>query len=67
MHESSGPARSSHACVRSSLAVQLGLEEMADTRRHWHLQSCSAYTGAGLADGVEWLVKDIASRIYMYD
>ena len=47
--------------------MQLGLEEMADTRRHWHLQSCSAYTGAGLADGVEWLVKDIASRIYMYD
>lgn len=33
--------------------------------RHWSIQSCSAVTGDGLADGVEWVVSDIANRIFM--
>ena len=35
--------------------------------RHCHIVSCSAVTGAGLQEGMEWLVQDIASRIYMMD
>eukprot|EP00730_Choanoeca_flexa_P018737 TRINITY_DN9129_c0_g1_i1.p1 TRINITY_DN9129_c0_g1~~TRINITY_DN9129_c0_g1_i1.p1 ORF type:complete len:185 (+),score=34.17 TRINITY_DN9129_c0_g1_i1:133-687(+) len=34
---------------------------------HWHIQGCSAVTGEKLLDGVDWLVDDIASRIYMQD
>lgn len=33
-------------------------------KRHWKIQSCSAYTGEGLAEGMEWLVDDIGSRIF---
>jgi len=34
-------------------------------RRHWSIQPCSAVDGTGLAEGVEWVVTDIANRIYM--
>ncbi|EKX44280.1 hypothetical protein GUITHDRAFT_87487 [Guillardia theta CCMP2712] len=37
------------------------------TNRHWSIQDCSAVTGSGLVEGVDWIVKDIASRIYMLD
>ena len=33
--------------------------------RHWHIHRCSAVTGEGLAEGMDWLVDDIASRIFM--
>jgi ADP-ribosylation factor-like protein 2 len=33
--------------------------------RHWHIQCCSAVTGEGLVEGIDWLVEDIASRIFM--
>ena len=33
--------------------------------RHWSIQSCSAVTGDGLAEGVEWVMSDIANRIFM--
>lgn len=32
--------------------------------RHCVVQSCSAVTGEGLADGMDWVVSDVASRIY---
>ena len=43
------------------------LELDAITTRHWRICGCSAFTGAGLAGGVDWIVQDIASRIFMYD
>jgi len=36
-------------------------------KRHWRICACSAFTGGGLAAGVDWMVQDIASRIFMYD
>ena len=33
--------------------------------RHWTIHSCSAVTGLGLAEGVDWIVADIASRIFI--
>jgi ADP-ribosylation factor-like protein 2 len=27
--------------------------------------ACSAVTGEGLVDGIDWVVQDIASRIFM--
>jgi len=35
--------------------------------RHWNLMPCSAMTGEGLLDGINWMVNDIKSRIYMMD
>ncbi|KAF5833840.1 small Arf-related GTPase [Dunaliella salina] len=37
------------------------------TKRHCHIESCSAVNGEGVLKGFEWLVKDISSRIYMFD
>jgi ADP-ribosylation factor-like protein 2 len=33
--------------------------------RHWTIFGCSAMTGEGLENGVDWIVSDIASRIFM--
>ena len=33
--------------------------------RHWKILSCSAIRGDGLVEGIEWVVNDIASRIFM--
>jgi ADP-ribosylation factor-like protein 2 len=33
--------------------------------RHWVIFGCSAFTGDGLISGFDWLVDDIASRIFM--
>ena len=33
--------------------------------RHWHILACSAVTGDGLREGMDWIVDDIASRIFM--
>ncbi|KAI8542467.1 hypothetical protein RHMOL_Rhmol08G0139900 [Rhododendron molle] len=48
------------------IAKVLNLEGL-DKTRHWEIVGCSAYTGAGLLEGFDWLVQDIASRIYMLD
>eukprot|EP00758_Cryptobia_borreli_P007489 Tbor_TRINITY_DN5305_c1_g3::TRINITY_DN5305_c1_g3_i1::g.4848::m.4848/K07943/ARL2; ADP-ribosylation factor-like protein 2 len=34
-------------------------------KRHVRLQVCSALTGDGLLEGIEWLVSDVSLRIYM--
>ncbi|ORX62609.1 putative ADP-ribosylation factor-like 2-like protein [Hesseltinella vesiculosa] len=34
---------------------------------HWAIQSCSAVTGEHLLKGMDWAVKDVASRIFMLD
>jgi ADP-ribosylation factor-like protein 2 len=34
-------------------------------KRHWFIQSCSAVAGDGLASGIDWIVEDIAQRIFM--
>lgn len=48
------------------IAKVLNLEAM-DKTRHWKIVGCSAYTGEGLLEGFDWLVQDIASRIYVLD
>jgi ADP-ribosylation factor-like protein 2 len=34
---------------------------------HWQIQGCSAFTGEKLLDGIDWLITDIASRIFTMD
>ena len=43
----------------------LGLKTLVN--RHWNIVACSAVTGEGLLEGFDWLVKDCADRIYMFD
>jgi ADP-ribosylation factor-like protein 2 len=33
--------------------------------RHWNILACSAVTGEGLVAGMDWIVQDISSRIFM--
>ena len=35
--------------------------------RHWNIMACSAITGKGLLEGMDWVVDDIKSRIFMMD
>jgi ADP-ribosylation factor-like protein 2 len=35
--------------------------------RHCHVVACSAYTGEGLQAGIDWIVDDIASRLFVLD
>lgn len=53
--------------ICSSLTLQVLNLEAMDKTRHWKIVGCSAYTGEGLLEGFNWLVQDIASRIYVLD
>ena len=33
--------------------------------RQWRVQPCSAVEGAGLAKGVDWMVSEVASRLFL--
>ncbi len=35
--------------------------------RQWSIVACSAVDGSGLLEGFQWLVQDVASRIYLLD
>lgn len=43
----------------------LDLEKLQNNNRHCHVVGCSAVTGDGLKTGVDWLVTDIASRMFL--
>ena len=34
-------------------------------KRHWSIVPCSAITGTGLVQGIDWIVADIDNRIFM--
>ena len=55
------------ALTAELIREELGLDNLTTTKRHWRIEACSAFTGAGLANGVDWLIQDIASRIFMHD
>eukprot|EP00242_Pyramimonas_sp_CCMP2087_P001654 CAMPEP_0198231748 /NCGR_PEP_ID=MMETSP1445-20131203/115366_1 /TAXON_ID=36898 /ORGANISM="Pyramimonas sp., Strain CCMP2087" /LENGTH=185 /DNA_ID=CAMNT_0043912381 /DNA_START=226 /DNA_END=783 /DNA_ORIENTATION=- len=54
------------ALTQEEIQKVLELDSMS-TSRHWKICGCSAVTGEGLLDGFDWVVGDIASRIYMFD
>ena len=43
------------------------LELDSITTRHWMIMPCSAINNEGLATGLEWIMDDINSRIFMLD
>jgi ADP-ribosylation factor-like protein 2 len=61
-------------CNKQDLAGALTLEEIKEflqldnfQTRHWAVVPCSAVTGEGLLEGINWIVGDIAARIFMMD
>lgn len=48
------------ALSAADISVGLNLPEIKD--RAWQIQACSAKTGEGLAEGMEWLVKVVGDR-----
>jgi ADP-ribosylation factor-like protein 2 len=55
------PGAFSHA----DIAKALELDKVCGEKRHWKIVSCSAVTGEGLIAGIDYVVEDIASRIFM--
>lgn len=47
------------------IAEVLDLKSQQFASRHWNIVGCSAVTGEGLAEGVDWIVGDIGARIFM--
>ncbi len=48
------------------IAEALGLrEDTSFLNRHWFIRGCSAVTGEGLVEGMDWMVDDVANRIFM--
>lgn len=61
-------------CNKQDLQGALSIQDIKDfleldsfSTRHWAVVPCSAMTGDGLVKGIEWIVNDIASRIFMMD
>lgn len=60
---------------KQDLPGALSLEQISEVldlkaiseNRHWRIQACSAVTGEGLLEGIDFIVQDIAARIFMMD
>ncbi|XP_037091774.1 ADP-ribosylation factor-like protein 2 [Pollicipes pollicipes] len=59
---------------KQDLAGALSREEIRDllelpaiTTHHWRIVSCSAVTGDNLVTGIDWLLDDVADRIFDMD
>ena len=53
------------ALTASEIAEALDLHGAAFSNRHWLILPCSAFTGEGLVEGTDWIVGDIASRVFV--
>ena len=49
------------ALSAADLAIGLDLHAVKD--RAWQIQACSAKTGGGVAEGLQWLLQAIADRL----
>lgn len=54
------------ALSKDEIAEVLDLKGIGENR-HWKIVSCSAVSGEGLLEGIDFIVDDIASRIFMMD
>mmetsp|Transcript_45029 Transcript_45029/g.137538 ORF Transcript_45029/g.137538 Transcript_45029/m.137538 type:complete len:179 (+) Transcript_45029:735-1271(+) len=48
--------------IKAALELEGGKEYQ---NRHWAIFGCSAVTGEGLVEGIDWMVEDISKRIFM--
>ena len=52
---------------KSHLFFLQALDLDSITTHHWLIQGCSAVTGENLLLGIDWIIDDIASRIFTMD
>ncbi|RNF04431.1 ADP-ribosylation factor [Trypanosoma conorhini] len=52
------------ALTPEEIARQLDIDVIKKGRRHVQLCTCSAKTGDGLLEGMEWIVRDVSNRMY---
>ncbi|KAG2228819.1 hypothetical protein INT48_006023 [Thamnidium elegans] len=55
----------SGALSEAEIKSVLGLDDIKS--HHWAILACSAVTGENLLRGMDWVVNDVGSRIYMLD
>ncbi|KAG6853717.1 ADP-ribosylation factor-like protein 2 [Blastosporella zonata] len=48
----------------SAAEIQQALDLGVITTHHWKIWPCSAVTGANLVEGLDWVVGDVATRLY---
>ncbi|KAJ3411631.1 ADP-ribosylation factor-like protein 2 [Chytridiales sp. JEL 0842] len=53
------------ALTKDQIAEILELDKIST--HHWHIEGCSAMVGDNLLCGMDWIVEDIASRVFMLD
>jgi ADP-ribosylation factor-like protein 2 len=53
------------ALTPAEIAEVLELNTDRFKTRHWSIVKCSAVTGEGLVEGMDWVVDDVSSRIFM--
>ncbi|KAI8068136.1 ADP-ribosylation factor family-domain-containing protein [Gilbertella persicaria] len=53
------------ALTEQEIRMALGLDDIKS--HHWAIFACSAVTGDSLLKGMDWVVQDVASRIYMLE
>lgn len=51
----------------TSQEIRQALDLESIKTHHWLIQDCSAVTGENLLGGIDWLIDDIASRIFTMD
>ena len=61
-------------CNKNDISGSLNVKEISDLleveeieKRHWNIMACSGITGEGLLEGVDWIVDDIKSRIFLME
>ena len=53
------------ALTSDQIATVLELDNKIFHNRHCKILPCSAISGDGLLEGMDWMVEDVASRIYI--
>ena len=53
------------SATSEKIVESLKLQDLQYHNRHWSIHQCSAITGEGLMEGMDWLVEDISSRIFL--
>ena len=59
-----GTAHESAAAETTNSSQQQQQQHPNHSSRHWTIRASSAVTGEGLAESIDWLVRDITDRIY---
>jgi ADP-ribosylation factor-like protein 2 len=55
------------ALTVEEICTFLDLDDSLASKRHYQVLRCSGLTGEGLMQGFDFIVRDVASRIYLLD